>query len=78
LQNGFELTVKEGLNNPPVLVAADRITGKSRVVWNPNPQLKEIEMRDADVYRWKDETGRDWIGGLYKPVDYTRATVIHG
>jgi len=68
VQNDLVVSVKEGLNDIPELVAADKQT--SRVIFDPNPQLKDIELGQASVYRWKDEVGRDWKGGLYKPVNY--------
>ena len=67
-ERGFDLTIKQGLNEPPVLVASN--AGKSRVIWDPNPRLKTIEMGEASVYTWKDKEGRNFKGGLYKPVDY--------
>ncbi len=66
--NGLEVNVKQGLNDPPVLVAKNEQT--SRVVFDPNPQLKNIELGEATVYTWKDEKGREWKGGLYKPWNY--------
>src|SRR5712691_5222010 len=66
--DGIEVTVKEGLDDPPLLVATNRET--SRVIWNPNPQLNRIELGQASVYRWKDKEGRDWKGGLFKPSNY--------
>jgi dipeptidyl aminopeptidase/acylaminoacyl peptidase len=66
--NGLQVTVKQGLNEPPLLVGANKQS--SRVIWDPNPQLKSIELTEVDVYRWKDREGRDWKGGLYKPGNY--------
>jgi len=66
--NRFEVTIRQGLNEPPRLVATDEQA--SRVLWDPNPQLKNIELGAATVYKWKDKEGRDWRGGLYKPVNY--------
>ena len=60
--------MKEGLDEPPLLIAQDK--QRSRVIWDPNPQLKNIELGHASVYIWKDKEGREWKGGLYKPVDY--------
>ena len=68
-----QIDVKEGLNDPPVLVATDKATKTSRVILDPNPQLKDIDLGKASIYKWKDKNGRDWIGGLYKPSDY-----VHG
>jgi dipeptidyl aminopeptidase/acylaminoacyl peptidase len=65
---GLELKVTRGFNDPPLLVAANKET--SRVLWDPNPQLKDTELSKASVYKWKDYKGRDWAGGLYKPTNY--------
>jgi len=42
----------------------------SRTLWDPNPQLKDIALGTATVFRWKDKSGRDWKGGLFKPVPF--------
>src|SRR6185437_10145953 len=42
----------------------------SRVIWDPNPQLYQGALGTAVVYHWGDATGREWTGGLYKPVGY--------
>ncbi len=65
----LEVTVKQGLNDPPQLVATNKRI--SRVIWDPNPQLKTLELGKARVETWKDKDGRDWRGGLYLPSDYT-------
>src|SRR5713226_2095547 len=64
----LEALVKEGLDQPPLLVAKNKET--SRVIWDPNPQLDKIELGHASVYKWKDKEGRVWEGGLYEPVGY--------
>jgi hypothetical protein len=64
----FEVSVRQGLNEPPLLVAKRK--ERTRVVWDPNPHLQEIELGEASVYKWKDKNGRRWRGGLYKPGDY--------
>ena len=65
---GIEVTVKQSLTEPPLLVAKG--TEKHRVVWDPNPQLKNIELTEAHVFSWKDIKGHEWRGGLYEPRDY--------
>lgn len=67
-RNGLEITVEEAFDRPPLLVAKEK--GTSRVIWDPNPQLKNIDLGQASVYRWKDNEGRQRVGGLYKPSDY--------
>lgn len=66
----LDVHIRQGLNDPPVLVASGRGITTGRVIWNPNPQLKNIALGDATVFRWKDATGRVWTGGLYKPAKF--------
>jgi dipeptidyl aminopeptidase/acylaminoacyl peptidase len=69
-ESSVEVSVRQSLNDPPVLVATDPKSKQSQVIWDPNPQLKGIDLGEASVFKWKDETGRNWIGGLYKPPNY--------
>ena len=64
----LEVKQKQGLNEPPMLVVGNENAHK--VILDPNPQLKNIELGEATVYKWKDKDGREWKGGLYKPVGY--------
>jgi dipeptidyl aminopeptidase/acylaminoacyl peptidase len=64
----LEVAVKQAFNEPPELVATEK--QRSHIIWNPNPQLKGIELGEASVYTWKDTEGRNWSGGLYKPLNY--------
>ena len=66
----LQVTVREGLNEPPVLEIGELKHKRTRVLWDPNPQLKNIDMGDAVVYRWKDALGLQWKGGLYRPPDF--------
>ena len=66
----LEFSVHQSLNERPELVAADPKTHLKRAVWDPNPQFDQINFGEASVYHWKDRTGREWTGGLYKPPDY--------
>lgn len=64
----FRIAVKESFADPPQLVAINE--RESRVLWNPNPQLKHIDLGQARIFKWKDKQGRDWAGGLYNPPNY--------
>jgi dipeptidyl aminopeptidase/acylaminoacyl peptidase len=66
----IRIYVKQSLNEIPALWASDTRTKQARLLWNPNSQLQQVELAPASVYRWKDQTGRQWIGGLVKPIDY--------
>jgi dipeptidyl aminopeptidase/acylaminoacyl peptidase len=70
--NNVDVSVRQGLNEPPVLVATNRKTQVSQVLWDPNPQLKEIELGNASEFRWQDAEGRSFRGGLFLPVPYEK------
>lgn len=69
-EEGAAVVVRQDLNTPPTLWASNRSTAKARQLWDPNPQFEQMRFGEASVYRWKDTEGRDWTGGLVKPVDY--------
>jgi hypothetical protein len=67
-RDGLDVGVEEGLNEPPQIVATYK--KESRVIWDPNPQLKNVQLGQSSVYKWKDKEGREWKGGLFKPNGY--------
>jgi len=68
LDEGLKVTVKQGFNDPPLLAASnDKV---SRVIWDPNPQLKNLDMGQASIYTWKDGEGKERRALLFKPSDY--------
>lgn len=64
------LDVKMSFKEPPVLIATDSKSGRARVIWDANPQLKHVDLGDQSLYHWKDQTGRDWDAILYMPSGY--------
>jgi dipeptidyl aminopeptidase/acylaminoacyl peptidase len=66
----FKVEQREDMNQPPEIVATDPTSKVSRVIWDPNPQLKEIELSPTEVIHWKDDTGHEWEAGLIKPAGY--------
>jgi len=66
--DGLEAAVRQSFNDPPLLIATEKQV--SRVIWDPNPQLKDIEIGEASAYTWKDKGGKEWRGGLYRPSNY--------
>jgi len=64
----LEIVVKQSFDDPPVLVAKNKQT--SQVIWDPNPQLKNIDLGQASVYTWRDKDGLERRAGLYKPSNY--------
>ena len=64
------VSVRQDLNQPPALWATDSRTGKSKELWNPNPQLTSLEIGQASVFRWREASGYEWTAGLLKPHGY--------
>jgi dipeptidyl aminopeptidase/acylaminoacyl peptidase len=66
--------VRQGLNEAPTLWASGACTQAARQIWNPNPQLQRLDFGQASIYHWRDKAGREWTGGLVKPVGYVPGT----
>lgn len=66
----LSVEIKEDLNTPAALWATDQRAGRSKMIWNPNPQLQKKTLGQTSVFHWKDKTGHEWTGGLVKPPDY--------
>jgi dipeptidyl aminopeptidase/acylaminoacyl peptidase len=64
--------VRQRFDQPPVLIAGQTTTASGRVLWDPNPQLKDVTLGHVSVLRWKDASGRAWSGGLFLPPDFRR------
>jgi dipeptidyl aminopeptidase/acylaminoacyl peptidase len=64
-----KLFVHQSLNDPPTIWASDK-RGKEYELWNPNPQLGQMQFGQASPYQWQDKNGHDWSGILIKPVNY--------
>lgn len=64
----LEVVVKQGFDDPPVLVARSKRAAET--IWDPNPQLKNIDLGQASVYTWRDKDGLERTAGLYKPSNY--------
>jgi hypothetical protein len=69
-KHGLTLSIREDLNTPPALFASADGTSPEREIWDPNPQLKDIDLGEAQPYEWTDGQGRGVKGVLVKPPDY--------
>jgi dienelactone hydrolase len=66
----LELSIRQSLNEPPVLVAKDPASGQERKIFDPNPQVAAIDLGTVIPYEWTDQHGRTIVGGLVKPSDF--------
>jgi hypothetical protein len=69
-QQPFGVSIKQSLNDPPALLATDNSTRGSRIIWDPNPLLRNVALGEVSVFRWKDRSGHDDVGGLFKPPGF--------
>lgn len=68
-QAAIDLHIEEDINTPPALVATDRRSGRRRVIYDPNPQLRDrVSLGRVAMIDWRDREGRVWVGRLYYPV----------
>lgn len=66
----LQISIRQSYNDPPTLWASDSKVGRTRQLWDPNPQFAHMQFGEAAHYVWKDKTGRDWDGILVTPVHY--------
>lgn len=66
----IRVSIHQGLNDPPVLVATDNATSKHKVLWDPNPQLHDKALGEVRVIHWKDRTGWEYMGDMFLPPGY--------
>jgi hypothetical protein len=63
--------VRQGLDQPPELIGTDVDTGRSRVLFDPNPKLvTRFALGHVELTRWTDSGGHPWEGRLYYPAHY--------
>jgi dipeptidyl aminopeptidase/acylaminoacyl peptidase len=63
----IEIVVRQDLNTPPALFVDLKGTADYRLIWDPNPQFKDIVFGHVESYSWKDGDGREVRGVLIKP-----------
>jgi dipeptidyl aminopeptidase/acylaminoacyl peptidase len=65
-----QLSIKQSLNDRPVLIATHPRTGATVQVLDPNPWLAQRAVGRVARISWKSREGREWRGGIYYPSDY--------
>jgi dipeptidyl aminopeptidase/acylaminoacyl peptidase len=68
--NNVSLTIRQGLNQSPLLWATSTHPQAQKPVWNPNPEFATMTFGRASQYHWKDESGYEWTGILVTPPGY--------
>jgi len=65
-----EVELRQGLNDAPALWGVETETGKTKQLWNPNPQLNRALWGPISVYQWTGADGYHWSAGLVLPPSY--------
>lgn len=76
VRRGWTLTVQEGLNLPPDVVATGPEGQKMRLT-TLNPQFDASTWGSMQRYSWRDAQGRSWDGGLMLPSGGVDRRVRH-
>src|SRR6266576_3171649 len=63
--------IREAPNDPPALYAKEADSGRSRKLWDPNPQLSSFALGEIVAFNWQDKSGYQWAGQLMRPPAYT-------
>jgi hypothetical protein len=71
VDESVDFTIKQSWNDSPVLWASDVSSGHGRALWNPNPQLADLELGQAQLFQWTSDDGHPWKGILIRPVGFT-------
>jgi hypothetical protein len=67
----LQIDVHQGLDQPPQLVWTDKKTGRTRMLFDPNPQLRtDFALGHVELTHWVDSAGLSWTGRLYYPAHY--------
>jgi dipeptidyl aminopeptidase/acylaminoacyl peptidase len=64
------VTLDEDMNSPPKLVAADPKTHQKAILFDLNPQFRDLDFGRVEIVHWKTKDGDEASGELYYPPDY--------
>jgi dipeptidyl aminopeptidase/acylaminoacyl peptidase len=65
------IVVEENMNTPPRMFVVDANTRKRVMLFDPNPQFKELRFANVEEVQWQGSDGRASVGGLYYPFNYS-------
>jgi dipeptidyl aminopeptidase/acylaminoacyl peptidase len=65
-----EIVAEQTLNDPPKIAARNPQTGKQVVIFDPNPQLAQIDFGRVEDIKFTINDGSEVHSGLYFPPDF--------
>jgi dienelactone hydrolase len=69
-ENGLSVTLDQGPNSPPKLVANDPKTKQKAVLLDLNPQFAQLAFGHVRTFQWTTRNGYHEEGLLYYPTNY--------
>lgn len=70
----LSITLDEGINSPPRLVANDQKTKKKVLLLDLNPEFANLMFGHVELFRWNAKNNQPEEGNLYYPPDYKSGT----
>jgi dipeptidyl aminopeptidase/acylaminoacyl peptidase len=70
----LDISLEEGANTAPRIIATVPGTGQKILVLDLNPQFAKLRFAKVEVVRWKATDGHEVEGGLYLPTNYVLGT----
>lgn len=64
------VTLEQGINSPPRLLAQDAKSLNKTILFDLNPQFAQLKFGRVEIVRWKTRDGRNAEGDLYYPPNY--------
>ncbi len=65
-----EVILEEDMNTAPKIFAVDSTSCRKTMLWDLNPQFKDLEFGRVEAVTWKGSDGHEVKGGIYYPVNY--------
>lgn len=73
-KEAIEVTLEQDLNSPPEIFVSDPVQKKKQLLWDLNPQFRELEFGKVERVTWLAKDGHEVEGGLYYPPHYKAGT----
>jgi len=76
LARALLVCAREGSTKPRRIVSIDPRTGRSALLFDPNPEFRSFELGTVERLRWRDDLGLECYADLVLPPGYSRGTKL--
>jgi len=76
LARALLVCAREGSTEPRRVVSIDPVTGRSELLFDPNPEFRSFEFGAVERLRWRDDLGLECYADLVLPPGYSRGTKL--